>query len=325
MTFESPWRLVLLGGVLALVVLYALVQRRRTVYAVRFTNLALLDRVAPRNPGWRRHVPAVAFLLMLLTLVTGFARPAADVRVPRERATVFVAIDTSTSMEATDVEPSRIEAAKGAATGFIEGLPAEFNVGLVTFSGSARVVATPTTDHGSVAAAVEGLDLSASTAIGEAVFSSLDGIRAFGESLRSADADAADPAEAPPARIVLMSDGTNTAGRTPTEAATAATEAGVPVSTIAYGTAEGTITAPDGREIAVPVDTDQLRTLAESTGGTAYTAASGDELEQVYEDIGSSVGWRTERQDVSAWFIGAGLLAALAAAGASLAWFSRLP
>jgi Ca-activated chloride channel family protein len=127
-----------------------------------------------------------------------------------------------------------------------------------------------------------------------------------------------------PARIVLMSDGSNTSGRGLDEAAQAATAAGVPVSTIAYGTADGTVTI-NGQTQRVPADTDSLRGLAEDTGGQAYEAASGEELGEVYAAIGSSIGTRTERQEVSAWFVGAGLLAAAAAAAFSLAWFSRLP
>lgn len=318
MTFLSPARLWLLLAVAALVVVYLLAQRRRSAYAVRFTNLALLDKLAPRRPGWRRHAPAAAFLAMLGLLVVGFARPTAEVQVLRERATVMLAIDVSNSMEATDVAPSRIEAAQQAAGAFVDQLPERFNVGLVTFSGSASVVVAPTLDHAVVRSAVQDLRLGPSTAIGEAVFSSLQGITSVDSGLSEADGEPA------PARVVLMSDGTNTAGRSPAEAAQAAKAAGVPVSTIAYGTAEGTITL-GGRTQPVPVDVDSLRTLAEDTGGEAYTAESGEELGQVYADIGSSVGTRAERQEVSAWFIGAGLLAAAVAAAFSLAWFSRLP
>ena len=317
MTFLSPGRLWLLLAVAALVAVYLVMQRRRSAYAVRFTNLALLDRLAPRRPGWRRHAPAAAFLAMLGLLVVGFARPTAEVQVPRERATVMVAIDVSASMQAADVEPTRIEAAKQAAGAFIEQLPERFNVGLVAFSGTSSVVAAPSHDHAQVRAAIDGLRLGGGTAIGEAVFSSLQGVAAL-------DGGAAGEQEPAPARIVLMSDGFNTGGRGLDEAAQAATAAGVPVSTIAYGTAEGTVTL-DGRTQRVPVDTASLRGLAEDTGGQAYSAESGEELGEVYADIGSSIGTRAERQEVSAWFVGAGLLAAALAAAFSLAWFSRLP
>ena len=317
-TFLSPGRLWLLLAVAALVAVYVVAQRRRSAYAVRFTNLALLDKVAPRRPGWRRHAPAGAFLAMLGLLMVGFARPTAEVQVPRERATVMVAIDVSNSMQAVDVEPSRIEAAKQAAGAFVDQLPERFNVGLVAFSGSASVVVAPTQDHAAVRSAVERLELGPATAIGEAVFTSLQGIASIDGGLSGAREEPA------PGRIVLMSDGTNTAGRTPAEAAEAATAAGVPVSTIAYGTAEGTITV-NGQTQPVPVDADALRALAQDTGGQAYTAESGEELGEVYADIGSSIGTRAERQEVSTWFVAAGLAAAAVAAAFSLAWFSRLP
>jgi Ca-activated chloride channel homolog len=315
LSFLSPGRLWLVLAVAGLVAAYVVMQRRRTKYAVRFTNLALLDRLAPRRPGWRRHLPAAAFLLMLGLLVVGFARPTAEVQVPRERATVLVAIDVSTSMEATDIAPSRIESAKRAAGAFVDRLPERFNVGLVTFAGGASMVVAPTQDHAQVRAAIDGVRLGPGTAIGEAVFSSLAGIAAVG------DDSAGEPT---PARIVLMSDGSNTGGRSPEDAARAATAAGVPVSTIAYGTADGTVTI-NGQTLRVPADADALRALAQGTGGQAYEAASGEELGEVYEDIGSSIGTRTERQEVSAWFLGAGLVAAALAAALSLLWFSRLP
>lgn len=319
MSFLSPGRLWLLLAVAALVAVYVLMQRRRSAYAVRFTNLALLDRLAPRRPGWRRHAPAAAFLVMLGLLVVGFARPTADVQVPRERATVMLAIDVSASMDAADVEPTRIEAAKQAAGAFVDRLPEQFNVGLVSFSGTSSVVVAPSQDHARARTAIDQLRLGPGTAIGEAVFSSLQGIAAL-----DAGTGGDTGAEPVPARIVLMSDGTNTGGRSLDEAAQAAAAAGVPVSTIAYGTAEGTVTI-DGRTQAVPADGDSLRGLAEDTGGQAYEAASGEELGEVYADIGSSIGTATERQEVSAWFVGAALAAAALAAGFSLAWFSRLP
>ncbi|GAA2091434.1 VWA domain-containing protein [Actinomadura alba] len=315
MNFLAPGRLLLLTALLVLTALYVVLQLRRGRYAVRFTNLALLEKVAPVRPGWRRHAPAAAFLLMLGLFVTGFARPTTDVRVPREQATIMVAVDVSTSMEATDIEPSRITAAKGAARAFVNSLPARFNVGLVAFSGSATVTVAPTTDRRAMLAGIDRLTLSPRTAIGEGVFTSLQAITDFGVQFGES---------APPGRVVLLSDGTNTAGRSPVTAAERAAQTRVPVSTIAYGTAEGVI-YQNGTPVAVPVDGPALERLAQETGGRFYEAATGDELRQVYEDIGSSVGYRTERREIWAWFIGAGLLFACAAAAGSLLWFSRIP
>ncbi|MEV0380250.1 VWA domain-containing protein [Nonomuraea sp. NPDC050643] len=314
MTLIAPLWLLLLVPVALLALSYVVMAlRSRTSYAVRFTNLDLLDRVAPRRPGWRRHVPAAALLLMFALLVVGFARPTAEVQVPRERATIMVAFDVSASMGATDVAPNRFEAAKQAARQFVQGLPERFNLGLVSFSSSASVAVPPTVDRRVVMDALDRLSTASGTAIGEAVFSSLEAIAAL-------DSEE----EAPPAHIVLLSDGSNTTGRTVSDAAAEASSRGVPVTTIAYGTADGTISL-SGREVPVPVDGPALRGLAESAGGGFYEAASGDELQAVYEDIGTSVGYRTERQEIWQWFVGAGLIFALIAAATSMLWFSRLP
>jgi Ca-activated chloride channel family protein len=314
-SFLSGYRLWLLLGLVGLVVAYVLLQGRRKRYAVRFTNLALLDTVAPRRPGWRRHVPATAFLLALGLMVTAFAQPARSVKVPRERATIVMAVDVSLSMEATDIEPTRIVAAQAAAADFVDLVPSRLNLGLVVFSGVAQVMVSPTTDHELVKRNLENLVLGPRTAIGEAVFASLAAI---------ASVPTAPGQTPPPARIVLMSDGETTVGRSNDVAAAAAVEANVPVSTIAFGTDNGFVSV-EGRNIPVPVNREALRALADATHGSAFEAASAKELRQVYEDIGSSVGYRTEKREITSWFVGLGLFFALAAAASSLVWFSRLP
>ena len=315
--FLDPGRLWLLLGVAALVGVYVAVQRRRQAYALRFTNLDLLASVAPRRPGWRRHVAAAVYLLALTTLVLGFARPTVDTRVPRERATVMLAIDTSLSMEATDVSPSRLEAAKTAAVSFLDQVPDTVNVGLVSFNAAATVRVPPTTDRLAVRDAIESLELDERTAIGEAIFAGLGAL------------DTVPPAEdgtEVPAAIVVMSDGTTTSGRPDSAGAAAAIDQGVPVSTIAFGTDRGFIQIPgEAGFVPVPVDTAALSAIAEATGGRFYEATSEGELRDVYATIGSSVGFTTEETEVTSWFVGAALLALFAAGGVSLAWFSRLP
>ena len=260
-------------------------------------------------------MPAGLLLLSLVALVVGFARPQASVSVPREQATVVVALDVSLSMNATDVRPSRITSAQRSATTFVEGLPDRFNVGLVSFSGAANLLVPPTQDHAKVTAAVQDLQLSSRTAIGEAVFASLDALKLV---------PGADGSSPPPARIVLLSDGTNTVGRSVVEAAQAAKAAGVAVSTIAFGTQDGQVEV-DGTRIAVPVDREALRTLAQDTGGTAYTAESGSALSSVYADIGSQVGVTKEKREVTDRLTGLGLLLATGAAALGLLWGTRLP
>lgn len=323
MNFLSPWRLALLAVILVMLVGYVLLQRRRKTYAVRLASAELASSIMPNRPGWRRHATAVVFLLAASTLVVGFARPTRQVEVPRERATVIVAIDVSLSMQAADVDPNRLAAAQTAANRFIDELPPTLNVGIVGFAGSASVLVPPTTDRALAHRAIDNLRLDESTAIGEAIFISL-------EALANTPPD--ESGEPPPARIVLLSDGTTTVGRTDGSAAAAAVEAGVPVSTIAFGTATGTIIYDDPTTefveqdvIPVPVGNDNLQAIADATNGAFFSATSLDELDAVYADIGSAIGFETVDREITDWFVGAGLIALLLSSALSLFWFQRLP
>ena len=323
MNFLSPERLWLLILVAVLVVGYVALQTRRRTYAARLASADLLDSVIPNRPGWRRHVTAAVFLAALSTLTVGFARPTREVEVPRERATIIVAIDVSLSMEAADVDPNRIQAAKIAASRFVDELPPTLNVGIVGFAGTASVLVPPTTDRAFAHRAIDNLSLEESTAIGEAIFTSLD-------ALRNTPPD--ETGELPPARIILLSDGETTLGRPDELAAAAAVEAGVPVSTIAFGTAEGIIVYDDPNTefietdvIPVPVGDDNLRAIAEATDGAFFSASSLDELDEVYADIGSAIGFETIDREITDWFVGVGLVVMLLSSGLSLLWFQRLP
>lgn len=315
--FSQPVRLWLLVAVAGILAAYVALQFTRRKYAVRFTNLDLLDKVAPKGPGVRRHLVAGAFVVCVALQVLAFAGPQRVEKVPRERATVMLAIDTSLSMQATDVEPSRIEGAKEAAKTFLAELPAKFNVGLVSFSRTAVVKVTPTKDRQQVIAAIDGLTLGEGTAIGDAIMASL-------EAIKTVPAD--EEGTAPPAVIIVMSDGKTTYGTPDSVAAAKAAEAGVPVSTIAFGTPEGTILLPSERApVAVPADREALAQIAQEADGKAYDAQSTAELKEVYKGIGSSVGFVEETHSISGWFVGLALLAALLTAVGSLAWFQRLP
>jgi len=317
MTFLAAWRLWLLLGVGALAGAWVASLHRRRQDTVRFTNVALLDVVAPQRPGWRRHLPAVLWLLALAVLVVGFARPARDVRVGRDRATVMLALDVSLSMEATDVDPSRLDVARTAALDFVDGLPDDVDLGFVTFSGTATIAVAPSEDHDAVRTAIEEAELAEGTAIGEAIFAGLDAVAA---------APPTDDGSPTPGRLVVLSDGETTQGRPDDEAAAAATEADVPVDTIAFGTTDGTVTDPTtGEEVEVPVAPEPLQEIASTTGGEFFEADSLDALSTVYEDISTAVGYESEERDISAWFVGAAL-ALLAVAGVlSLRWSQRLP
>lgn len=318
MSFLAPVWLLLLVPVAAALVAYLVLQLRRKKYVARFSNVELLASVAPRRPGWRRHLTFALLMVGLAILTIGVAQPTASVRVPRDRATVMLALDVSLSMQSDDVLPNRISAAKSAAKQFVDLLPPRINVGLVKFGGSASVVVPPTIDRDALKVAIDGLELQDSTAIGEAVFTCLDAITVFSKATTAKDDKPA------PARIVLMSDGASNKGRTPTQAADAARGAGVAVSTIAFGTDTGTVTIPGEGTARVPADKPTLRTLAQNTGGSFHTAASAGELQSVYKDIGSQIGYTTARREISWRFLAVGLLFTLAAAGASLLWGGRL-
>jgi Ca-activated chloride channel family protein len=313
--FLQPWWLLAVLPVLAVAAAYVWRQLHRRSYAMRFTNVDLLRTLAPKGLGWRRHAAASAFLLSLLVLATAMARPAVDTEEPLERATIMLAIDVSLSMQAGDVPPNRLAAAQEAAKQFVAELPETYNLGLVAFAKSANVLVPPSKDRPAVTQAIDGLVLAEATATGEAVFTCL-------EAIRSVPADGAQGI--PPARIVLLSDGYRTAGRSVEDAGAAAQAANVPVSTIAFGTDAGQVTI-GGQVQRVPVDRQALAQLAETTQGFFYEAASVGELKQVYQDMGSSIGHRTEPREITQWYAGIALLLALCAGAMSLLWTSRLP
>jgi Ca-activated chloride channel family protein len=314
MSFLAGYRLWLLLLVALLGLAYVLVQRQRRQYAVRFTNVDLLASVAPRRPGWRRHLAAACTLLALTLIVLAFARPARAIQVPRETATVMLAVDVSQSMRATDVEPTRLRAAQRAVRAFVDSLPRRFRLGLVSFAGNAQVLVPPTHQRSLVRSAVTNLNLQQQTAIGEGIFAAIDAI----------ENSPLDKGKRPPARIVLLSDGATNAGRPNSEAAAAAKKKGMRVSTIAFGTDSGTVVVQD-EVVPVPADREALRRIADETGGRYATATTEEDLRKTYADLGSRLAEVTRKREVTVWFVGAALAFAFAAAGASLVWTSRLP
>ena len=324
--FADPWYLLLLLIVAALVAGYVLLLRRRRRDTVAFTNLELLDSVAPRRPGRVRHLPAAALILALTLLTVALAGPTAEARVPRNRATVVLVIDVSLSMQATDVEPTRLAAAQAAAKAFADQLTPGVNLGLVSFAGTAAVLVSPTTDRASVKRAVDGLRLSESTATGEAIYAAMSSVQTFAQTVSGTQ-------DGPtPARIVLMSDGKQTVPGPDGEneprgaftAARKAAEAKIPVSTIAFGTDYGSIEI-DGDRTSVAVDDASLRQIAELSNGQFFTAATEDELRQVYAELGEQIGYEMRRVDSSRPWLMGGALLLTAGLGAGLALGRRLP
>lgn len=327
--FAYPWWLLLLVVVAGLVAGYLVLLRRRRRDTMAFTNLELLDKVAPKRPGWWRHIPAAALITALAVLTIALAGPQAEAKVPRNRATVVLVIDVSLSMQATDVQPSRLAAAQAAAKSFADQLTPGVNLGLVSFAGNAALLVPPTADREPIKRAVDGLRLAESTATGEAIFAALQAIDSFSLSIAAASDEGP-----PPARIVLMSDGAQTIPggdnaedlpRGSFTAAKAAAEQKIPVSTISFGTAYGSIEISPGERTPVSVDDAAMRRIAELSGGQFFTAASETELRKVYAELGEQIGYETRRVDVSRpWLMGAALFL-VAGVGSGLALGRRLP
>jgi Ca-activated chloride channel family protein len=262
-------------------------------------------------------VPAAAVALALGALVVAIAEPVQQVRVPKEAATVMMVIDVSASMDATDVSPSRLEAATAAAKAFVGDLPPQVRVGLVSFDRIARVVASPTVDHQAVLDGIDRLILGTGTATGEAIYTALDALAAANDTAGAAATTFGGSA------MVLLSDGVPTVGRPVLGAAQDAAEQGVPISTIAFGTSDGTVTV-QGRLVSVPADPDTMASVAEITAGKFFKAVSAKELRSVYKDIGTRVGYETEQRDASGPVLTVAVMALLAASGLALLWNGRL-
>jgi Ca-activated chloride channel homolog len=294
--FLAPERLWLLVVVAGLAVAYAAVLRWRRRVQVRFTQVDLLDRVAPSRPGWRRHAVAGIQLLGLSAAVIAVARPV-DRTTERLRSEgrIVVLLDVSLSMMADDVEPDRLAAAQQAARDFVDEVDDDVEVGLISFSGVVNVEVPPTLDRQRLDRAIDGLELAEATAIGDALAVGTDVLTETAAddpgADESEDADESGDDDTPPGALVLLTDGETTVGRTTAEGSEIAAEAGVPVFTIAFGTLGGTIQDPTtGDVVPVPVRPDELRSVAEQTGGVAYEAATGSELAGAYDQIRESLG-----------------------------------
>jgi Ca-activated chloride channel family protein len=349
MTFASPE--LLLGLLLVPIALvgYLFVQRRRSRYAVRFTNVDLLANLVPRSPGWRRHLPPVLYLSAIAALAIGLARPSVVLAVPREEATIMLTMDVSRSMRATDVDPNRLTAAQQAATDFVDRLPEQFRVGLVAFSTEARLVVEPTTDRSEIREALASLRADGGTAMGDAIDLALDASGAVPEATptpaaspspepsatpeTSAEPNASASPEAdttPVVAEVVLSDGANSTGTLePIDAARRAADLGVPIYTIALGTEDGVVDVPNlfgfTEPMPVPPDPETLATIAEMTGGRFFEAPTAEELAEIYESLGSKVGFVEEEQEVTQLFAAAGLLFVLVGGALAAVWFNRFP
>jgi Ca-activated chloride channel homolog len=332
-------------GLLALLVVplaaagFVWAQRRPPRYAVNYTNLDVLASVATTASSWRRYVPPALFLLALTALALAAARPNVTVDGKRENATVVLAIDTSGSMMAKDVRPTRMGAAQAALRTFLGDLPPKFRVGAVAFSAEPQVIAPVTTDRALVRESIDFLEPLRGTAIGDALARATElaaeaiGRRPPGNQVTIAygtpiGEQEGDPRESP-AAILLLSDGAQTAGiLTPDAAAERARELGIPIYTIALGTAEGEVEIEFGgfrRTIPVPPDRPTLRRIAEITGGKFFDAPSSDALSSAYHELDSLLSTEPEPMEATFAFLGAAALLVVLAGALSAVWSGRLP
>jgi len=319
-TFEWPLALVGLIVVPLLVVLYVLRERRRTEYATRFTSPGLLPNLVDASPGWRRHLPLAVLLLALTAMVVGIARPHAMMKVKREEATAILVIDTSLSMSADDVRPTRLEAARREARAFLDTLPSKYRLAIVGFAGRAYVALPPTDDRDLAVSALRSLQTAEGTSLGDAV----------ALATRIAGRQRASDGSRPPAAILVISDGAQSSGRTtPAAAALKARQAHIPVYSVLIGTQDGVITAPLpgglSEQIRVPPSPDTLRAVSQVTGGRFYVAPTAAQLHEVYAHLGSRLGSHSESREVTNLFAGGSAALLLIGGGLSALWFRRVP
>jgi Ca-activated chloride channel family protein len=303
----------------AIVGAYVVLERRRKRQSAEFANPALIPAVVDRSPGRLRYVPLVVLLVGLIAMVLGVARPHATITVPREQATVLLALDTSRSMTAKDVKPTRLGAAVKAANEFVKKLPTKYRVAVISFGSNARVALPPTADRNLVAEALNVLRSGEGTAIGDAV--------ALG--VRIAKGQRTSDGKVPPAAMLMFSDGARDGGRTTPQAAAAmAKKAHIPVYTVVLGTPNGiveqTLTGGYRVTIHVPPSPQTLQRIAQGSGGQSFSVANSSKLKEVYTRLGSLLGHKSEDREITDVFAGSAALLLLVGGGMSMFWFRRL-
>ena len=342
--------------------LYLLLLYRRKKTALRYANLSMV-KAAMGAVGWRRHVPPALMLLALTLLLIAVARPTAVVSLPSTRATVILAMDVSGSMRATDVNPSRVEAAQAAAKQYIKSQPKDVVIGIVAFAATAFLVQSPTVDHAALFNAIDHFELQRGTAVGSGILTALSSIfpredfpianyysggsgngsggfgfgggdrfNRFGGRALGDRGPAGPPKKHVPvepgsyknAVVILLTDGQTNAGYDPVEAARIASEYGVKVYTVGFGTTRGNVVGFGGFSMRAQLDEDALKKIADMTRGRYFHAASADDLKAVYGVLSKQLVMETQQMEISSFFAAAAAIMMLIAAGLSLAWFSRV-
>ena len=345
MTFLWPqclWSLLLVPFAL---LLYLWLLRRKQAVALHYASLSMVRQAVGRGQRWRRHLPPVLMLLALAALLVATARPAAVVTLPSQHQTIILAMDVSASMRATDVEPSRIEAARAAAKAFVNGTPATTRIGIVAFAATASVVQPPTGNREDLIQAIDRFELQRGTAVGSGILVSLKilfpdlefDLRSYnprgdpgrGKALDSAKHDTpefkpVEPGSYPSAAIILLTDGQTTTGPDPREAARMAAERGVRVYTVGVGTATGEIIGAEGWSMRVRLDEDTLKQIASATHADYFYAGTAPDLAKVYQTLNSTLVLEKKQTEITALFAGAAAALMLLAAALSMLWFHRI-
>jgi Ca-activated chloride channel homolog len=324
-SFASPVALWALLLVPAAVAAYVWLERRRVRQVASFVAPGLLPNVVDDVPGWRRHLPAAILLLAVATFLLGFARPHATLSERSEEATVVIAIDTSHSMAAADVAPTRLAAAQASARRFLAGLPKAYRVAVVDFSSQAQLASAPTTDRAFVDSALAALRIGQGTALGDGLSTAVAVARGTPQGVKPPPGQ-----KPPPSAILILSDGAQDGGHVKlSDAINQARQAKIPVFTALIGTAAGVVSVPHVggyvERIQVPPDPAALRQVATQTGGGFFQATTAADLRSVYKDLKSRLGTTRKDEEITVAFAAAGALLLLASAALSVLWFRRVP
>jgi Ca-activated chloride channel homolog len=319
-----------------LVLAYILIQKRRHKFALRYSSLSLIKEISGRNRRFRQHIPPALFLVAMAAVIFALARPAGTITLLSQRATIILAIDTSLSMRATDIQPNRLEAAKSAADAFVQKEAKDVRIGVVSFSGTTALVQAPTTDHLAVTQAIDRLYVQSRTAIGNGILTSLDAI--FEQPGGKSAAVSGDtlslyneitPAPTPtgtaaPAVIVLLSDGQSNTGPAPLDIIDQATNRGVRIFTVGMGTSAGTLPGfGGGPGIRVSLDETTLKKIALDTGGKYFKAENSTALYNIYQSIGTQLVFEKKQTELTVFFSGLAALLVIISGSLSLLWFYK--
>jgi Ca-activated chloride channel family protein len=315
MSLHDPIHLLAVAAIPLVLLVWMVSRARRRRFAVRLPGVAAMKAAVPRGGGrWRRILPAALVGASAVSMATAYAKPQHTVNVPVEKASVVLVSDESGSMAATDVSPSRLQAAQSAARSFLKAAPESLLVGFAGYSSGVETNVAPTTDREAIQSAIAAENAEGGTATGDALQAALDQLAAR----KGSDGKTA------PAAIVLLSDGQTTDGSDPVSAAQRAKQLGIPIFTVALGTDSGVLELGDGRSVSVPPDPQTLAEIASTSGGKAYNVDDADTLDAIYRTLGSKIGTKPVKKEMTVAFVAGGLILLLGGLGTGVRFRSTL-